>query len=291
MINPVVSFLITLILTPVWIKYAKNVGLIGIDLHKEDKTEVAEIGGIIVLMGVFSGFFLDFSYELLPIALYLILVSLIGLMDDLLGFGKLEKIIFPGLPALFLGLKDPVLLPFLFIASSIVLNWTNMLAGLNGLETGSGLLLLTSFSIISFLTNNSSAFLLSSCMVASLLAFLYYNRFPSKVFPGDCGTMLIGGVFLSAVFLTKLIIPAFIMLFPYLIDSSLKFFSAGIMKREEKKPSKIEEGLLYSAGDYKSLIRVILMARPMSEKKVVYCIWIIQAVFCLLGILFFLLLY
>ncbi|MFQ6051675.1 MAG: multidrug transporter [Candidatus Hydrothermarchaeota archaeon] len=291
MINPVISFLVTILLTPLWIKYAKRAGIIGTDLHKEEKKEVAEMGGIPILAGLFSGVFLSFDYELLPIALYLISVSFLGITDDLLKFDKVEKIILPGIPALILGFKNPLLMPYLFITSSVVLNWTNMLAGLNGLESGLGILLLASFSIISFLTKNTGAFLLSSCMMASLLAFLYYNRYPSRIFPGDCGTMLIGAVFFSVVYLTKVVIPAFIVLIPYLMDSALKFLSAGIMRREEKKPTKIKDGLLYSAGDYNSLIRVIISIRPMSEKKVVYCIWMIQTVFSLLGILSFLLLY
>jgi len=46
LILPFVSFIITLIITPIIGKYNKNRGMIGVDLHKIEKYEVPEAGGI-----------------------------------------------------------------------------------------------------------------------------------------------------------------------------------------------------------------------------------------------------
>ena len=45
------GFFLTLFFVPVWIKRAKNAGFIGRDIHKTEKKDVAEVGGISVLMG------------------------------------------------------------------------------------------------------------------------------------------------------------------------------------------------------------------------------------------------
>ena len=51
----IISFLATLIALPHWINRAKHAGLVGKDMHKSDKREVAEIGGIPVLFGFLLG--------------------------------------------------------------------------------------------------------------------------------------------------------------------------------------------------------------------------------------------
>ncbi|MCJ7816454.1 MAG: hypothetical protein MUP55_01230 [Candidatus Aenigmarchaeota archaeon] len=53
----VVSFLFTLFFVPKWIKKAKQFGLVGNDMNKYEKPEVAEAGGIIVIFGVLAGIF------------------------------------------------------------------------------------------------------------------------------------------------------------------------------------------------------------------------------------------
>jgi UDP-N-acetylmuramyl pentapeptide phosphotransferase/UDP-N-acetylglucosamine-1-phosphate transferase len=45
------SFLVTLVALPSWIQRARDRGLMGRDVHKED-VEVAEMGGVAVLLGI-----------------------------------------------------------------------------------------------------------------------------------------------------------------------------------------------------------------------------------------------
>ena len=53
-----VSFFVTLFITPFWIKKSKEEGYSGKDMHKLDKREVAEGGGVCVLAGAVIGILL-----------------------------------------------------------------------------------------------------------------------------------------------------------------------------------------------------------------------------------------
>jgi UDP-N-acetylglucosamine--dolichyl-phosphate N-acetylglucosaminephosphotransferase len=174
------------------------------------------IGGVLVYVA-----FKVFIYEELSIiaplfaALTAILVAtIIGLVDDILGwkiglrqFQKAALTIAIAVPIMVInagssvmnvpfmgsfdfGLFYPLLLiPIGIIATS---NAFNMLAGYNGLEAGMGIIVLTTLSIISLLQGAYWVSVLGMCMVAALVAFLFYNWHPAKLFPGDTLTYSVG---------------------------------------------------------------------------------------------------
>src|SRR3989304_2223682 len=49
------GFFLTFFFVPVWIKRARQAGFIGKDIHKISKKDVAEIGGVSVLIGFIFG--------------------------------------------------------------------------------------------------------------------------------------------------------------------------------------------------------------------------------------------
>ena len=51
------SFLITLVVTPYWIRRSRKANLVGKDMHKPNKPEVAELGGLPVVLGFLIGLF------------------------------------------------------------------------------------------------------------------------------------------------------------------------------------------------------------------------------------------
>jgi UDP-N-acetylglucosamine--dolichyl-phosphate N-acetylglucosaminephosphotransferase len=73
---------------------------------------------------------------------------------------------------------------------------------------------------------------------------------------------------------------------PNIIDAALKFYSAGVMNRQQQKPTQLnDEGkLVRPETGFKSLIRLILR-KPISEKDAVKVIWCIGLVFGILGII------
>ncbi|MEM2330841.1 MAG: hypothetical protein QXL59_08445, partial [Candidatus Jordarchaeales archaeon] len=55
LVSPVLSFVVAFILTRRWIPVAHRVGIVGKDMNKPGRPEVAEMGGVPVFAGVASG--------------------------------------------------------------------------------------------------------------------------------------------------------------------------------------------------------------------------------------------
>src|SRR3989338_4827843 len=94
----ILSFFVALFTVPLWIKRAKKEGLIGRDLQKKSKEEVAESGGTAVLTGFLLGVLAfvaleTFLYssqenftEIFALLNVIVLASLIGFVDDIFGW-------------------------------------------------------------------------------------------------------------------------------------------------------------------------------------------------------------
>lgn len=298
----IVSFTSTYMLMPRLIRKLKDANIVGKDIHKWEKPIVAEMGGIGILFGyIISSFvavyisfnisFLNYlTFSLIISILVILLVGLIGMVDDLIVLSYKEKLVllfFAGLPLVWIapmgvGLVYLISIP---IALSIASNLTNMLAGLNGIETGLGIIAMISLTISCIIMGKVDVSLMSMAMLGALIAFFYYNRYPANVFPGDVGTLIIGANIATIAFIGRLKLIALIILMPNIIDGFLKFRSAGAVERHKSTPTQVrEDGILVSPPEgFQSLIRLILK-KPMSEKDAVKYVWLIGIIFGLIGI-------
>ncbi|RME55034.1 glycosyl transferase family 4, partial [Candidatus Woesearchaeota archaeon] len=257
-----ISFMSTLMAMPYWIIRAKKAGLCGKDMHKLDKRPVAEIGGIIVsmgfLIGVLSYVALDTFYmkhtfieSFLERDLYIfatlttiLIVTIIGITDDILGwkiglrqwqkpflvaFASLPMIVtnaghsimtIPFIAKVNLGLLYPLLI--IPIGISGAANGFNMLAGYNGLEARMGIITLSALGYLSWITDKGWVAVMAFSMVAALIAFYIFNRFPAKVFPGDTMTYSVGALIAIVAILGNLEKVALILFIPYFIQFFLK---------------------------------------------------------------------
>ena len=122
-------------------------------------------------------------------------------------------------------------------------------------------------------------------MLGALIAFLYYNKYPAKIFPGDTGTLIIGATIVSIAFIGRVKLIALIVLMPNIIDAAMKFYSAGVMERQQFKPTQVDEdgNLIRPETGFKSLIRFFIR-RPITEKQAVRIIWGIGLIFGIIGI-------
>ncbi|WP_456419108.1 MraY family glycosyltransferase [Methanocaldococcus infernus] len=282
---PILSFMFSFKFTKFLINKFINYKF-GYDLHKKEKVKVPEMCGLAPVLS--SSLFISL---LSPIYSSIILLSsMIGVLDDLTNLSPKEKlfllfIISTALSLYFYHNFTPDLLIFIF-SLPIFSNFTNMLAGFNGLEIGLGVLSSLFLSLIFLLDHNISAFLIALTFSSSYLAFLYFNKYPARAFPGDCGTLPIGA-FLSALSIVNNEFLYFVVIMiPYFIDASLKYLSAGVMSRDKHKPTVLgEDGKLYYKGGYLSLPRLILKYKPMSEKSLVLTLWSIEVLFGMLAIL------
>lgn len=266
------SFFTVFLITPVSIRFAKAIGVIGRDAHKKGNLEVAEFGGLCVVPGFLAGIFMyitikTFLYsnttgliDILAVISTTLIITIIGMLDTLTslmkrreGNNKLEKfkrvgirqiisflLPFPaaiplvavkagvmtmGVP--FIGdINFGLLYPLFFIPIAIVgaSNATNMLAGLNGLEAGMGFVALASLGIFALLRGNIVASSLALTFGFALLAFLKYNKYPSRVFPGDL-TYIIGAVIASVAIVGNMEKFALFIFTPWFLEFFLKLRS------------------------------------------------------------------
>lgn len=73
-----------------------------------------------------------------------------------------------------------------------ILNAANLIDGLDGLCTGSGLIAGIAFMIIGCLTGNPVIIFFTTLLIAECTGFLFYNFHPAKLFLGDTGSLLLG---------------------------------------------------------------------------------------------------
>ena len=279
----ILSFISTRLVMPWLIRKLEKADIIGKDIHKSSRPIVAEMGGMGILFGFIIGIFVGIilfptlTFQLAIVLVVVLLVGMIGMVDDLIVLSSKEKLFLlflAGIPLWWIappnvGLLYMILIP---IAVSICSNLTNMLAG--------------SLTISCIILGKYDVAIISMSMLGTLIAFLYYNKYPAKVFPGDTGTLIIGATIAAIAFIGRVKLIAFIVLLPNIIDAALKFYSAGVMERQQHKPTQLNDDgkLVRPEQGFKSLIRFVLR-KPVDEKTAVMMIWGIGILFGILGII------
>jgi len=247
-----VSFLVTFFLIPPWIATAHRINLVGKDMNKYDKPKIAEMGGLIVNAGFLSGtllyvgittFIFGKSSHLLYILATIstcLIIMIIGMIDDILGWklglkqwqkplltlpaalpmaavnAGVSEMILPFFGSVDFGIFYPLLLVPMGIVGAA--NGFNMLAGYNGLEAGMGVIILSTLGFIAWKTEQGYVAMLAFCMVFALLAFLFYNWYPAKIFPGDTLTYSVGALIACVAILGNMEKYAVVLFLPYFAD-------------------------------------------------------------------------
>ena len=136
-------------------------------------------------------------------------LAIIGFYDDLKGVPKFLRYLIQLFTVLFLVINSNVLylLPenfpsflvvifilFLIFSGTAIINFTNFMDGSDGIVAGSMLLIFLISSIV--IANSYLVF------VGSLIGFLIWNWYPSKVFMGDGGSTFLGALFVGLLFNT-----------------------------------------------------------------------------------------
>ena len=325
-ISIIISFFLTLIILPKWIKKCKKVGLLWENMNKfGHPKEFASSGGIVVVMGFIVGvlsyvaintFIIGgngINLNIFALLSVILILAIIGLTDDLLGWqhGGLSakfrvflifiasiplvvinagthEMSFPFLGVINLGILYPLILVPLGIVGAT--STYNFLAGFNGLETGQGIIILSFLSFVSYITGSSWLALIGLCMVACLIAFYLYNRFPAKVLPGDALTYGVGALIACMAILGNFEKIAVFIFIPYIIEISLKL-RGRLKKQSFGKPNKdgsleMPYNKIYGLT-HLSLFILKKLKRKVYEKDVVYLIFIFQIILCLLSLIIF----
>ncbi len=260
MVNPwlfgtvAISFLVTFALMPFWIRKAKEIGLVWEDMNKAKKEKnVAGSGGVIVVLGTLIGIFLYVAIqtfvfksvdgmlvELFAVLSSLFLITGVGLMDDLFGWKKggmsirsrLLLVLFSAVPLMainagnseVMGVSLGILYPLIIIPLGFVGATTtfNFLEGYNGLGARQGILILSALAAVTYISGSSWLSLIALIMVASLIAFYFFNKNPAKVFPGDVLTYSVGAMIAAIAIMGNVEKAALILFIPYILEALLK---------------------------------------------------------------------
>ena len=114
--------------------------------------------------------------------------------------------------------------------------------------------------------------------------FLYYNKFPAKIFPGDIGTLTIGGVIAIAVIQSGFKVILALVMFPQFVEFII---SARVHFNCENFGIIQENGKLAPMNPKQSLTHYVMALGEFSEQQVVYILWGITTFFAILGILYY----
>ncbi|MBI3234936.1 MAG: undecaprenyl/decaprenyl-phosphate alpha-N-acetylglucosaminyl 1-phosphate transferase [Bacteroidetes bacterium] len=172
------------------------------------------MGGVAILLGVLISLLMCLSIqEWLSLRFFLISIGLmfiIGLRDDVLALTPKQKLYSQFLPIFILvfldhtrlmsayGLIDNIIFPewLGFVLTAFVLliltNAYNLVDGLDGLAGTVGVIILSFYGTWFYLIGNTTFAYIAFCFTGSLLAFLFFNWQPSRIFMGDTGALMIG---------------------------------------------------------------------------------------------------
>lgn len=286
----------------------KRFGIFGIDINKKSKPIVPESGGIALLIPIWFGIIylnsIYFNPDFYKFGFLITLFAFVGWVDDLT---KKKKFISQSLswkvraiPILmiagifawlsFSGLEIILIMGFVILLASL----QNTFAGVNGYTVGSGLIVSISTAFLMF---HTMLFPLNLIALAAILGLFIFNFYPSRVFEGDSGTLLIGSSIAGLAALThdwKLILTVLLFFIPNMIDLFIKFYTARKDMSEQKiKPYKILEDGRLGIPDYPNgkvqlnLPKFILQyIGPQKEWVISIIMWGIVTLNCLLVLLF-----
>jgi UDP-N-acetylglucosamine--dolichyl-phosphate N-acetylglucosaminephosphotransferase len=308
---------------PSYLRYLTRRGKVVDDVHKKPPTKVPSPAGPILFAGTLAGeavAYVSFG-SMVPIALIAVVAVAftVGIVDDLFVMGARTKpllLLLAGVPLVLLvlvqsDLYEPSLtFPLLgttgehfiiytvlaIVAFPIVANAFNMMDSFNGE--------LSWFSLLTFLALLFGVALhaayapgFSLARVASTLplvavaaGFLVFNRYPSRAFDGNSGSLLLGAAFAGLAIMDGVEVAAVIAIVPAILNSFYTLSSVrGLVERRRMatRPTYLgDDGMLHASVDRSSpitLVRLILLGGPLGEKDLVRNVVVLSAVACLLS--------
>lgn len=230
-----IAYLISLIGTPLTMKLAKKVDALDYpdEKRKKQKQPIPRLGGVaivtaFVITAIISLIYLvkvkntyiksDMRLHLTGFFIGMIIIQVMGVIDDIKGLSAKIKFLIQSLVAILLIFCDVRIktfqIPFQeniiklhFIPSVIftyfwivgIINAINLIDGLDGLASSISLVAVFSFSYV-FITQGASVIYIffTIAVAGAITGFLPYNLYPAKTYLGDSGSYFLG-YFLSVI--------------------------------------------------------------------------------------------
>lgn len=307
-----ISFLIIYFMTPYLIKYLNKKGRVVVDYHKPGKPYVPRPAGPVLLIGIVISeiilYFLILDVKIISVLLTTIIAFIIGYIDDLKtmpGWFKPAALILAAIPIIVLGthgnylglIFDSAFIPILYILLilsiiPIVGNTINSIDVFNGVATGFIIITMIPLLVAVVLFSNTNVFLIGLPLLFGCIAMYQYHKFPSKIFLGDSGTLLLGSMYAALSIVGNSEIIGVIALLPAVMNSFL--FLSSVKKIVEHRqvktrPVTICDDFRLMASKDKSapatLVRLILARGPLSEQEIITRIFILATFSSILAII------
>lgn len=307
-----VSFLIVYFITPAFIEYLTRKGRVVVDYHKPGKPMVPRPAGPVLLIGIVISeiilYFLILDVKIISVLLTTIIAFIIGYIDDLKtmpGWFKPAALILAAIPIIVLGthgnylglIFDSAFIPILYILLilsiiPIVGNTINSIDVFNGVATGFIIITMIPLLVAVVLFSNTNVFLIGLPLLFGSIAMYQYHKFPSKIFLGDSGTLLLGSMYAGLSIVGNSEIIGVIALLPAVMNSFL--FLSSVKKIVEHRQVKTrpvticDDFRLMASKDSSApatLVRLILARGPLSEQEIITRIFILATFSSILAII------
>ncbi|HWC53840.1 MAG TPA: MraY family glycosyltransferase [Chitinophagaceae bacterium] len=208
------AFAVTLITIPPAIELFKKLGMFDMPgARKVHTMPIPTLGGITVIAGMSLALIFWFPFkndpEQISYFFSLVVLTALGIMDDLKDLSARYKLLVQSALALlvtasgirvtnFEGLfglyQLPVFIQYSFTVLAIVgiTNAFNLIDGIDGLAGSLGFMSLVTLGIFLGLNHNSNSALIAFALAGGVLAFLFFNYNPARIFMGDTGSLVLG---------------------------------------------------------------------------------------------------
>jgi UDP-N-acetylmuramyl pentapeptide phosphotransferase/UDP-N-acetylglucosamine-1-phosphate transferase len=294
------SFLVTLIATPKMISSLMAQGSVVQDYHKPGRPNVPRPAGPILLAGIVVSeiilYLLTLNMTIVAIMLTTVIAFIVGFIDDrkvLPGWFKPVTLIAAALPLIIFEAHGthlnlvfgnafiPLLyIPLILAIIPIVGNTINSIDVLNGVVTGFVIITTIPLLLSIAIFGDNDVFLAALPLLFGTIGLYWYHKFPSKIFVGDSGTLVMGAMYGAVAIAGNSEIIGVIALLPAVMNSFL--FLSSVKKIVEhrqvkERPTIIRTDFKLAASKEKNapitLVRLILADGPLSEREIGYYIF------------------
>jgi UDP-N-acetylglucosamine--dolichyl-phosphate N-acetylglucosaminephosphotransferase len=301
-------FFIILVTTPYLIRKLAKRYLVR-DYYKKDDKMVPTGGGIAIMLAVLfsmsiNSIFYNFdavNYVLLNVIL---LFGLFGILDDMIDIGRPAKLVlmyYCSYPLMQYATHSLIAVPFIgqvelgifytqLIVPTFVLvtaNLVNMHSGFNGMSSGLSVIVLISL-ITKSLINGPFDGIVSIFSIIALtgatLGFYIYERYPSRIFWGNVGSLTVGSAIGVLIVMQGYIVSGFIMLLPHTINF-LMYVYWRIRKYPQVKFGKVRDDGTLEVPNNLTLKWVLPYYSRVTEKQATYAMYAVTVIFCIIGIM------
>lgn len=304
----IIPFLFMMVSMPYIIKKIRENGYVVKDMYKRDLPEVPTNGGLVILLiSIFSLSILTLFYgKYIPSINYTIIVvvvlfALFGLLDDMVNIGRPAKLVllyycsYPLIPFItttvlfipFFGEMDLSIIYLQIIIPTyvpVVSNLVNMHSGFNGLAPGLSAIVLSTLVLKAFFFGDIFNSLYIVCLTGAVLAYFWFEKYPSRIFWGNIGALSIGAAIGAMIVTQGFIISGIVMLIPHIVNFLLYvFWRLNSRRYPIAKFGRVREDGTLEVPNPLTLKWVLPYYFRLTEREAAYAMYGVTMIFCALG--------